>query len=51
MVRWLTAAWIAITGRRSCGRPKPTPYQQMLVQSYLNHRERTWAWEAQKKTA
>lgn len=26
-----------------------TPYQRMLVSCYLNHRNRAWAWEAQKE--
>lgn len=48
MVNWLIAVWTATTGRRGCVKPKPTPYQRMLVQTYLTHRERVWAWEAQK---
>lgn len=49
MARWLTAVWTAITAKRGCDKPRMTPYQRMLVSCYLNHRNRVWAWEAQKE--
>ena len=49
MARWMTAVWTAITARRGYGKPRMTPYQLMLVSCYLNHRNRVWAWEAQKE--
>ena len=49
MARLLIAVWTAITAKRDCGRPKLTPMQLTLAASYLNHRNRAWAWEAQKE--
>lgn len=49
MARWLTAVWTAITAKRGCDKRQMSRWEIMLAASYINHRNRTWDWEAQKE--